>query len=340
MNWLTLPLRKDSMLKSGANPHQESCLYKYPSETGAVSGLTKHEGSELTYNITNDVSCAWEIISSVYENLKSQYKVKSINSDGYEYTTLFTPLTGTVFTVAIKFGLIVGAALSTNVLDSFKNTYIYDSEEITDVSFACSAVIDEEAAREIVKGNFIAVIAPGYTPEAKEILDTNRKILVISTSRINISNFQGRVINGGLVMQTRDSVLFNWWHVRTKTRPSQQLTDEMAIGTLLSMGAHSYSAILIKQNHIVSIAQACTSGEKAIREVLANAPQIQQDESLADILVTDSPIKLTESVKKLLDSGIYGIIQPGGDYSDNELTAYCNERGIAMVTTDMTHYNY
>lgn len=339
MNWLTLPFRKESVLKDGSNAQQEACLYKYPGDFGVLSGLSKFADDKLNYNIASDVSIAWELISTLYLNLKSQYTVRSVNPDGYEFTTQFTPLTGTVFTLAMKFGLIVGAALSTNVLDSFNNTYQYDTENILDVTLGCSAVIDEEAAKEIAKGNFIAIVAPGFTPEAKEILSANPKIKLISNSIVTVPRFDGRLINGGFLVQNKDYSLFDYWMVKTKNRPSQQITDEMAFGTLLSMGAHSYTALLIKQNHIVSIAQALPSCEQALQVVLSSAKK-DDDNSIGDILVSDAPIIFTDTVKKIIDSGIYGIIQPGGYSTDNELIDYCNQRGIVMIFTEMTHYSY
>jgi len=345
MNYLTLPLRLISEMKKGSNQHQEAGLYKYPYDTGALSGLSKINSEDLNYNITSDISAAWELISILYTDLKSQFSVKSVNADGYEFTTQFTPLTGTVFTVAIKFGLIVGAALSTNVLESYKNTFTYD-KAITDVCLGCSSVIDDIAANEIVKGDFIAVIAPGYTTEAREILSQNKKIRLISTSKVSITTYEGRLINGGLLMQKRDTTLFDFWKVRTKTRPSQQITDEMAFGTLISLGVHSYSALLIKNHHIVGISQACTTNEMALCHAYEEAkrtaelPDSPVDDSIADILVCGAPIEFSEGIKRIIDAGVYGIIQPGGNSTDDELVQYCNDRGVVMVLTNMTHYNY
>ena len=349
LNYMTIPFIKESSVIQGVNPQQQACLYKYPYDIGASSGLSKIPSKDLSYNLVSDVSKAWELISTLYTNLKNQYTVQSINKDGYKFTTQFTPLTGTVFTIAIKFGLIIGAALSTNVLDSFKNTYTYDKEYITDVVLGCSAVIDESAAREIVKGSFIAIIAPSFTPEAKEILEESKKIRLVPTSKVNLTEKDGKIINGGILVQTTDKTLFECWHVRTNNRPTQQITDEMAFGMLLALKAHSYSAILIKKNHIVGIAQSCTSCEKAISEALAQAKITEETykeeneekyESIADILVCGSPITFTDSVKKLIDSGLYGIIQTGGTNTDEEFIKYCDERGLVMVFTNMTHYNY
>lgn len=343
-NYLSLPFRKESLLKQGSNAHQLACLYKTPTEKGLLNNYLRSQGVNLTYNLTADVAFAWEQISSLFSILKNQFLIKSETSDGYEFTTQFTPLTGTVFTLAVKLNSIVGAALSTNVLDSFKKTYTYDTENIKDVIFASSAVIDEYAAAEIVNCSFGALIAPGYTPKAKEILAGNKKIQLISASKSNDLNYDGRLINGGLIVQQKDTSLFDHWIVKTKKRPSQFQTDEMALGMLLVMGSRSYSTILIKDNAVVGIAEACPSVTQAMDEVYANAQKHCKmnktgncDKAIADILVCDAAIPFSDSVKKIIDSGITAIIHTGGANADNDFINYCDEKGIVMVFTEMSH---
>lgn len=335
MNYLTYPFKKQFQLNSGLNSQQEAALYKYPIDSGAVSGFSKFLGKDLNYNIVTDVSLAWEQISALYDNLKTQVAVKSTNCDGYEFTTQLTPLTGTVFTIAVKFKSIVGAALSTNVHDSFEKTYSYDIENTKDVTFGCSAVIDLAAAEEMVKCNFMAIIAPDFTPEAKHLLSSNKHTRLIPTSQVLENDFEGQLVSGGLILQTKDLHLFNHWNVKTKNRPSQAQTDELAFSMLLAKGARSYSVTMLKQNSIVGIAQGCTSVVSALNHVLA-----ETEGEVADILVCDSTIPFCEPIKKCIDKGISAIIQTGGSTDDKEFIDYCNEHDVVMVFTDMTHISF
>ncbi len=357
LNYLALPFKKEFQLHSGLNQNQTAYFYKTPAEASSVGNFLKHQGKELSYTVISDVSYAWGKIDSLYSLLKNQTTVKSINSDGYEFTTQFTPLSGTVFTVAVKFNTILGAALSTSVLDSFKKTYAYDARTTTDAVLACSAVINTEAANEIVKSNFSAIVAPSFTTEAKQILSTNKKTKLIPSSRVSNINLEGSFISGGLLLQTKDSTLFNQWKVRTKLRPSQIQTDAMVFGMMLVMGARSYSVVLLKDNMICGISQGCTSTEGAVAGVLYEAQKHRErksgienanpgiDESvdtsnLGDVLVCDAEIPFCEAVKRIIDKGVKAILQTGGTPSDNEFIDYCNERGIVMVFTGITHLSF
>lgn len=349
MNYLTFPFMKDQTLHGGANPQQASALYKYPTDSSSVNTFLKIQGKDLTYNLLGDISLAWEQISTLYTNLKTQYNVQSKNCDGYEFTTQFTPLTGTVFTIAVKHRSIVGAALSDSVIESFKNTYTYDSENIIDTTLGCSAVIDDAAAREIVKCNFAALVAPGFTTEAKEILAENKNIRLVPTAKVVCSELDGQLVNGGLLLQTKDNVLFDKWFVKTRNRPSQDKTDQMAFGMLLAMGARSYSVIVIKNNMITAIAQACTSSLKAVEIADYEAKQTfirtggdlnAPDAKIGDILISDAELPFCDATRELIDRGVTAIIQTGGTPQDEEFINYCNEKGIVMVFTGMTHISF
>lgn len=347
INYLMYPFKKDITLKSGKNSQQKACFYKFPTETGTFSKHTKIQGQDLSYNNISDISYSWEIISMLYSTLKNQFSVKSTNSDGYDFITQFTPLTGTVFTIAVKLKSILGATISTSVLDSFKKTYTYDKKNIKDATFACSAVIDENAAKQIVDCDFSAVVAPGFTSEAKQILSENKKIRLLPTAKVSISHFDIELINSGLLIQTRDTQLFNHWYIKTKNRPSQHKTDEMAFGMLLTSITRSYSATLIKDNSIVGISQATTSSVKAIEDVFYEAKkhslrnnQNGTDSKLADILVCDTSIPFCEIIKDIIDNGVSAIIQTGGTETDEEFIKYCDEHDVVMVFTGITHISY
>lgn len=357
MNYMMIPFKKELPLHCGMNAQQAAFLYKSPSEEGSVGNFLKYQGKDLPYTLVNDISYAWRQINTLFTLLKNQPTVKSTNSDGYEFTTQFTPLTGTVFSLAVKFGTILGASHATNVLDSFKATFTYDSVMTTDTVFACSAVINTEAAEEIVKGNFAAIVAPSFTTEAKQILSKNKKTKLVPSFKVTNIELDLRFINGGLLVQTKDSTLFNQWKVRTKNRPSQIQTDEMVFGMLLVMGARSYSAVLLKQNSICGIAQGCTSEKRAIDGVLFESMKFQEyakgvysdklgishdidTSNLGEVLVCDGAIPFCESTKKLIDSGVKAVLQTGGTYTDDAFIDYCNEHGVVMVFTGMTHLSF
>lgn len=340
---LAFPLTKAIDFQHGANSHQRGTLYLLPNENGEIPYLKELQNKKISFNMVNDISFAWEQISILYKHLKNQFVVDSENCEGYHFTTHFTPLTGIVFTVVVKFNSIVGAALSANAQESFLNAFKYDSD-LDGLTLGCSSVIDDAAAREIIKSNFSAIIAPDFTEEAKEILYTKEGIHLIPAAKTNIMPSSLKLIDSGILYQTKDDSLFTKWHVKTNNRPSQYITDEMAFGTLLAMSGKTHCAILLKNNAITGIGQGCLSARKAVEQALAEAKNTinhkQISGTLADLLICDTQIALCDSIKELVENGLSAIIQTGGAPNDDEFIQYCNDHGIVMVFTNMSHISF
>lgn len=344
-NYYTLPYSKITDLHYGTNEQQSAAVYQLSPNFGALSGLKKLQGRELTHKIISDSCFAWEQIAKLYDNFKTQFAVKSENCDGYPFITQFTPLTGTVFTVVVKYKLVVGAGIDTNIIDSFKKTISYDPDTINHASLGCSAVIDEDAAKEIAKYNFSSVVAPGFTEDARQILSEDRGVRLIMATRSPKNNRTASVVDGGIIVQSCDKKLFDKWLVQTKTRPNQKLVDELAFGMTVAMTAHSYTAVAIKDNAIVGIASGLASRKKSLENVCYEAKQTfkihpTDDNKIADVLVCDSSIELCEAVKDMIDRGLESILQTGGTPNDKELIDYCDAHGVSMIFIGMTHHNY
>lgn len=346
LNYLMFPYKKENIIKSGINETQKACIYRFPLDSDEANLFSKLHLRDFDFNTICDISLGWELISSLYETLRNQLSVKSTNSDGYDFTTQFTPLTGTVFTAAIKLRCIVGSSLSSNVLDSFKKTYTYDRENITNVTLACSAVIDEAAALEIVKCDFLAIVAPGFTDEAKVILAENKNIRLIPIEKITRHHFDIQLINGGLLAQSCDTTLFEHWYVKTRNRPSQNKTDQMAFGMLLASKARSHCAVLLNNNSIVGIAQGASSPNMALEMVLYEAKRHKArndpdgPDKVADVLICDTAFTFCEIVKDIIENGVSAIIQTGPANNDEEFIQYCNDNDVVLIYTGTTHISF
>ncbi len=341
------PLKFQSLLKHGTNKQQSAAFYRLPEEK-EYSSFANCNFTDLDYALFKDITLSWEILNNLYSNLKTQFSVPSTNVDNYDFTTQFTPLAGTVFTFAIKLGNILGASIATNIIDSYTKTYIYDTNHVEDAILGCSAVIDQSAATKIMEGKFIAIVAPDFTDDAKKIFAQNKNLKLIYSTKQNPSDFEARFVFGGFLIQTNERSLFDHWYIKTKNRPSQIKSDELAFGMLLALKTRSYSAILIKQNAVVGISQGCPSMEKALGEVHyhvtsatimhnGNADFNPTDNPIADVLVCDEKIRFGEEIIRLVNLGLSTIIETGGSVDDKELIDFCEEHNVSLIFTGMSH---
>ncbi len=340
-NFFMLPYQFAKRLKHGINKQQVASLYSINCFNSALNGLKKIQGSEMSFNAIINVNTVCKTISDFVHLIKFPFSVPSENFEGYPYTTQFSPMAGNVFTVGVKNSTIISASLAPNVTESILKTYKCSPESFQHAVIGSSAVIDEEAAKIIKDLNIRTIVAPDFTKEAKEFLAENKNLQMIIASNPTISNFETISVDGGLLVQTTDSKLFEKWKIVTTKRPDQDQIDEMAFGMMLSLSSKSYSSIILKNHATTGFATGQTIPSKAVLYSLYDSKEFSNNnENNAEVLVCDSAINFDERLKCIADYGIKAIIQTGGTQSDEAFINYCNEKGICMVFTGIKHLTY
>lgn len=344
--YFMVPFKFSGKLHHGSNNHQNGYLYSLNDKTGALSGMKKIQGKEMNFNLYENCFAAWKAISIFTRILKSPFTVDSVDCNNYPFTTQFTPAASFVFTIGIKNSNPIGAALGGTLLESFRKTYSCEPDSFNGSTFGCSSIVDEEAARELVKIDFRAIIAPDFTKEAKEIFSEKKDMRLVIASRFISDYYEIAPIDGGFMLQEPDSKMFTKLSVVTQKRPTQAQVDSMAFGMLIAMICKSDAAVVVNDFSAVGISAGNTSRKRAVRYALQDAGEYfenNQNNSLiskdrnSEILISDSVIYFDEYAKKLADVGIKAIIQTGGVDCDSEFIQYCNEHDISMIFTGIQH---
>ena len=205
-----------------------------------------------------------------------------------------------------------------------------------------SAVVDDKAAQELLTSNLTAVVAPGFTADARVTLAAKKDMRLIAMSKPAMLSYNFRSLDGGLLIETADTILFEKWNLVTKTRPTQQQIDEMAFGQLIIMGTKQDAVVLIKD--LVTTGMCCTAMvpedacfaalDHSVKNIQAGLTNNTQN---AEVLICGSALPFNTELTQLADRGIRAILQPGGTPTDKEFIKLCNERGIAMVFTGIEH---
>ena len=337
-----VPFKKLTRLRHGMNDHQTAYVYTVNNQIGALSGVKKIQGKELNSNILENCFTAWKCISLFLKIIKNPFTVESKDCNDYPFMTQFTPAAGSVFTIAVKNVNPVGAALGSDLLDSFRKTYACNPDSLAGATFGCSSVINREAAEELIKLDFRAIIAPDFSREAKEIFSQKRDMRLVIASKPISEYYEERSIDGGLIVQQPDRNLFDRWKVVTQSRPTQAQADSMAFGLMVAMIAKSDAALVLNEFATVGISTGNTSRRRAVRYALEDAAEYFQNnvnsgDRNAEILVSDSVIYFDDRIRFLADIGVKAIIQTGGAQNDEEFIQFCNERNISMVFTGIQH---
>ena len=340
--YFTIPYKKAADLESGIPGHQSASVYILPEYAGTLGGFKKMQGKEISCSLYIDTDAVWKGLTLFSSQLKNAAAVNGTDREGNSTVTQFTPAAGSVFTYSIKHGIPVSAALGSNAAESYKKMFDCGKAALNRASAGFSSVVDEVAARELVQSDLSAVIAPGFTADARIVLAVKKDMRLITISKPALFSYDFRSLDGGLIIESADTMLFKYWNVVTKNRPNQKQIDEMAFGQLIIMGARQDAAVVIKD--MITTGMCCAAmipedaclaalahSEKNVQTGLTNSPEP------AEVLISGSALPFSEVLSHIADRGIRAILQPGGTPDDEKFINFCNDRNIAMVFTGVEH---
>ncbi len=217
-----------STLRYGENPHQGAALYRIPlpvHETGslAAAGIADAEqlhGKELSYNNILDTDAAWNMAVDLDDPCVAI--IKHTNPAGYA----------------------IAATSRTAYVRAFEGDPVSAFGGIV----ASNRRIDAATARRITEVFTEVVIAPGYEPEALEILRAkkNLRILAMMDASRPRSGRQLRSVSGGLLVQDLDVGAEPWqeWRVAGAIEPDEDTMADLRFAWTAAKHTKSNAIVL------------------------------------------------------------------------------------------------
>lgn len=308
---LNLNLQKVSTLRYGENPHQSACVYKLSAWSGILSAM-QHQGKELSYNNIADSDAAVACVNEFIEPAA----------------------------VIVKHGNPCGVALGKNILNAFEHAYAADSLSAFGGIVALNRQCDAQLAQMIHDIFFEVIIAPSYSDEALKIFKHKSKLRILETvlDPAKQKHWQYKFVRGGVLLQEADVDPLEKEQLQfvTSIKPSSEALQSMLFAWPVVKHLKSNAILLAKDHHTIGIGAGQVSRVDAVDIALKKAGA-----SLAgSILASDAFFPFRDSIDRLAETGIAGIIQPGGSIRDQEVIAACEAHGIPMIFTGKRCFNH
>jgi phosphoribosylaminoimidazolecarboxamide formyltransferase/IMP cyclohydrolase len=312
----TFQVKKAQTLRYGENPHQKASFYQeYLVTEPSVSNGVQLQGKELSYNNILDIDSAYETVKEFEE----------------------------AATVIIKHNNPCGVAISSkNLADAYRKARDCDPVSAFGGVVGFNRKVDKETAKEMADIFLEAIIAPGFDPEALELLKAKRDLRLLQTPALNASliqkGFDLRKVVGGLLVQDRDlgRVPMDQWKVVTKRKPTEEEKRGMAFGWKVAKHVKSNAIVLVREDRTIGIGAGQMSRVDSTRLAVMKA----QSSTKGTVLASDAMFPFRDGVDTGAEAGAVAIIQPGGSIRDDEVIAAADEYDIAMVFTGMRHFRH
>ena len=308
-----LPVFKQSMqtsqtLRYGENPHQKAVFY------GDLDAMfTKLNGKELSYNNLVDVDAAVALIDEFTEPTIAI--LKHTNACGIASRNF------------IKEAWI--DALACDPVSAFGGVIIANDE------------IDAETATEISKIFYEVLIAPAYTDEAVQILQSKKNRIILIRQQVELPGKLFKTLLNGVIEQDKDAVIEGpaQMYTVTEKQPTEHELKDLFFANKVVKHTKSNTIVFAKNNQLMASGVGQTSRVDSLKQAIIKAESFGFDLNGA-VMASDAFFPFPDCVELAAEAGITAVLQPGGSIKDQDSIDMCNAKGIAMVTTGIRHFKH
>ena len=317
---LSLQFEKIQDLRYGENPHQSAAFYSSGENRGpSIARAKQFQGKELSYNNILDADAALRVVLEFSDTA----------------------------TVAIKHNNPCGVALSQKSLaDSFRKARASDPVSIFGGVIAVNRPVDEETAQEMKEIFLEIVLAPSFTPEAKAVLSSakrllNIRLLEMDMSHKDVGGYDLRRVRGGLLVQDWDqgTVDVRTCKVVSKRQPTEAELKAMDFGWRVCRHVKSNAIVFTSSDQVLGVGAGQMSRVDSVKLAVMRAG-IHGLDLKGSVVASDAFFPFPDGVEEAAKAGAKAVIQPGGSIKDADSIAVADEYGMAMVLTGMRHFRH
>jgi phosphoribosylaminoimidazolecarboxamide formyltransferase / IMP cyclohydrolase len=300
-------------LRYGENPHQSAALY------GLFGQYFKQlHGKELSYNNILDLTSAAQLIHEFSTDVPTLAILKHTNP--------------------------CGVGQGTELKQAWENAFATDRQAPYGGIIAVNRQLDLEVARAIAEIFSEVIVAPSFSPEAREVLDKkkNLRLLEMLKPPTNSAPWEMRSVGAdSFLLQQSDSTGSDQqnWKVVTKRTPTEEERNTMAFGWKVAKHVKSNAIVFVGPGRTLGIGAGQMSRVDASRIAVWKAGE--SGLSLNNSVVcSDAFFPFADGLIAAADAGATAVIQPGGSVRDAEVIAAADSRNLTMVFAGCRHFRH
>jgi phosphoribosylaminoimidazolecarboxamide formyltransferase/IMP cyclohydrolase len=332
-----LSLKKGQSLRYGENGHQSAALYLHTDRPGVLGGMEQLHGKELGYNNIRDLDLAWKAACAF--GLPSA-GTAPIGEDEVRRLIPSAVSGNKICCVAVKHNTPCGIALGNTLLEAYEKTYTCDPVSIFGGIVACTTTLDAATATKLGELFLEIVAAPDFESDALEILKRKKNLRILKLTHTPAESHEYIAVDGGLLVQQSDRVLFEKWELVTKAEPTAVDIPDMIFGMRAVTFVKSNAIMIVKNEAATGIGGGQVNRIWPTMQSLERSAAVLKDSAPARVLASDAFFPFADIVEAAAAAGIKAIIQPGGSINDKLSIEACDKHGIAMVFTGTRHFKH
>jgi len=308
---LTLAYRRVQQTRYGENPHQRAAFYRAYIGSGGLADARQLSGKELSFNNLVDLDTAWGLVGE---------------------------FPGPAAAI-IKHATPCGAATAQTIDQAYDAALACDPVSAFGGVVALNRPVDMSTASAIAGVFTEAVIAPGFTPEARAVLNKKTSLRLLEAAPPDSrSAFEIKSVLGGALVQDRDTADANdaSLTVATPRSPTASELADLRFAWTVAKWVKSNAIVLARSGATVGIG----AGQPNRVGAVEIAVKVAGGRARGAVMASDAFFPFRDALDAAAQAGIRAVIQPGGSVRDADVIAAATEHGMAMILTGVRHFRH
>jgi len=230
-----------------------------------------------------------------------------------------------------------GAATGGTVLEAYKKALECDPVSAFGGVIGINQAVDGEAAEEIAKLFVEAIVAPEFTPEARQRFSAKKNLRLVEIKPAR-SRPVVKHVSGGLLLQDADTgrVDESELDVVTWRPPTAEELRSLIFAWRVCKHVKSNAIVYARDGQTVGIGAGQMSRVDAARFGAMKAVLPLK----GTVAASDAFFPFPDGLEAVAAAGATAVIQPGGSVKDQDVIAAADRLGMAMVFTGIRHFRH
>ena len=308
---------RSEVLRYGENPHQKAALYTRTDGATGLAQATQLHGKAMSYNNYVDANAAWR---AAHDHAEPAVAV-------------------------IKHANPCGIAVGEDIAQAHARAHATDPVSAYGGVIAANRVITKAAAESIAPIFTEVVVAPGFEPEALEILQRKKNVRLLVVDNPPVAPTETRPISGGMLVQEADRYQAEGDDPASWTLAAGDAADDATLADL----AFAWKAVRAAKSNAILLAAdgaAVGIGMGQVNRVDSCRLSVERANTLADgaerargaVAASDAFFPFADGLQVLTGAGVRAVVQPGGSIRDAEVVEAAQAAGVTMYFTGTRHF--
>jgi phosphoribosylaminoimidazolecarboxamide formyltransferase/IMP cyclohydrolase len=304
---------RESVLRYGENSHQRAALFTENDGTG-IAQATQLHGKEMSYNNYVDADAA---VRAAFDHERPAVAIiKHANPCG--------------IAVAPK-------DAADPIAAAHELAHACDPVSAFGGVIAANRTVTAEMARTVAEIFTEVIVAPGFEPEAIEILTKKKNVRVlVLPSDFAQSEVEMRPVSGGFLLQDADRSFASAesWQLAAGPAADEETLAELEFAWRACRAVKSNAILLTSGGASVGVGMGQVNRVDSCKLAVSRAG----DRSLGAVAASDAFFPFADGLQVLIDAGVRAVVQPGGSVRDEEVIAAAEAAGLTMYFTAERHF--